>query len=194
MVHIFFGLSSFVITGTDDLLVLVLFFIQFQHKFKQVVIGTLLGLLCVMIPSYFFAKTLSYFEISSYIRTDWVLGAVLVYVAYGLIKDGFSQNDGEELEDLSGKTSFQVIVTSGVTYFLNGLDDFVVYSGFYLKYQTLEENILFSFGIISGVFLFAFIAQYAGNMFLVLEQKFQNKIKIMLGYFVFFVAGCILFL
>ena len=37
---VFFGLSSFAITGTDDLLVLILFYIAFKSKFKEVIFGT----------------------------------------------------------------------------------------------------------------------------------------------------------
>lgn len=190
----FFGISSFTITGTDDLLVLILFFITFKDKFKEVIIGTFIGLITVMILSYFFARVLSYFDISSYIKVDIILAGVLGYIAFGLMKEGFSQDaDKEEIRDLSTKTSIQVIIFSGVTYFLNGLDDFIVYAGFYLKYETLKENFFFSIGIISGVFMFAWIAQYAGNIFLSIEEKYQNKIKVMIGSLVLFTAVFLLF-
>ena len=156
---VFFGLSSFAITGTDDLLVLILFYIAFKSKFKEVIFGTLLGLLAVMVPSFVFAKAIAFFEVGKYIPQEilqWipnnlVLSLVLGYIAYNLLKDGFSENEDEDIEDLSEKTSAQVIMMSGVTYFLNGLDDFVVYSGFYLKYETFYEIALFKKSLLNNL-------------------------------------------
>lgn len=198
---VFFGLSSFAITGTDDLLVLILFYIAFKSKFKEVIVGTLLGLLAVMVPSFVFAKTIAFFNVGKYIPQEvlqWipnnlVLSLVLGYIAYNLLKDGFSEGEDDDIEDLSEKTSAQVIMMSGVTYFLNGLDDFVVYSGFYLKYETFYEIALFSFGIILGLMVFAVIAAKAGKIFLEFERKFQDKIKIVVGGIVLFAAIGLLF-
>lgn len=195
MFTIFSGLSSFMITGTDDILVLILFYITYKNKFKEVLLGTLIGLIAVMIPSLIFAKLLISVDMSKYISTEIILALVLSYIAYGLIQDGLSKNENEEevIDNLDDKTSFQVIVTSGVTYFLNGLDDFIVYSGFYLKYETLYEILLFSFGIILGLVLFALISAYAGKKFANFESKFQNKIKICLGGVILLFATFVLF-
>lgn len=192
-VTLFSGISSFVITGTDDLLVLIMFYMMYKTKFKEVVFGTLIGLIAVMIPSFIFAKLLASIDVSKYISTEVVLALVLSYIAYGLIRDGFSEIEEEALDNLDEKTSLQVIIASGVTYFLNGLDDFVVYSGFYLKYDTLKEVFLFSFGIILGLVIFALISAYAGKKFHEFEVKFQNKIKVCLGSVILFFASFVLF-
>jgi len=194
IVQIFFGISSFVITGTDDLLCLILFYIAYKTKFKEVILGTLLGLVAVMIPSFLFAKVLSAFEFSNYISVDIILGLALSYIAYGLIKDGIDGNDETEIHNLSEKTSLQVVTVSGITYFMNGLDDFVVYSGFYLKYEDKYSEIFyFSLGIILGLVLFALISARAGKIFLKLEEKFQNQIKIAIGIVVLLFAIYMIF-
>lgn len=194
MIIILFGMGSFVITGVDDLLVLVMFYMTFKNRFKEVLTGTLLGLIAVMIPSFIFVKFLSFFSMNDYLRTDWILSGVLGFIAFRLIRDGFSQKEKEELEDITRKTSLQVMAMCGVTYFLNGLDDFVVYSGFYLKYETFYEISLFSLGIILGLVLFAFVSAALGKKFYEFEQKFQNKIKIVLGSAVMLIAISLLFL
>lgn len=193
MVTLFSGISSFVITGTDDLLVLIMFYMMYKTRFKEVVFGTLIGLIAVMIPSFIFAKLLASIDVSKYISTEVVLALVLGYIAFGLIQSGFSGSEEEAVDNLDKKTSFQVITASGVTYFLNGLDDFVVYSGFYLKYDTLKEISLFSFGIILGLVFFALISAYAGKKFLEFGDKFQNKIKVCLGGVILFFATFLLF-
>lgn len=190
---VFLGISSFVITGVDDFLVLILFHMKYKNKFKAVILGTLIGLIAVMIPSFIFAKLLVSVDMSKYISTEVVLAFVLSYIAYGLIRDSFSENEEEEVDNLNEKSSLQVITVSGVTYFMNGLDDFVVYSGFYLKYEKISEILFFSLGIILGLVLFALLSAYAGKKFLEFEKKFQNKIKICLGSIILFFATFILF-
>lgn len=194
MIIIFFGIGSFIITGVDDLLVLVMFYMTYKNRFQEVLTGTLLGLIAVMIPSFIFVKFLSFFSMSDYLRTDWILSGVLGFIAFQLIKDGFSQQEKEELEDITRKTRLQVMLMCGGTYFFYGLDDFVLYSGFYLKYETLYEILLFSFGIILGLLLFAFVSAFLGKQFYEFEQKFQNKIKIAVGSVVMLISISLLFL
>lgn len=190
---VFLGISSFVITGVDDFLVLILFHMKYKNKFKAVILGTLIGLIAVMIPSFIFAKLLVSFDISKYVSTEIILAIMLCYIAFGLIKDGFSESEEETVDNLNEKSYFQVVIVSAITYFMNGLDDFVVYSGFYLKYEKISEILFFSLGIILGLVLFALLSAYAGKKFLEFEKRFQNKIKVVVGSIVLFSAVFVLF-
>jgi hypothetical protein len=177
----FSGISSFIITGTDDLIVLIYFYMLYRSKFKWVICGTLIGLIAVMIPSLIFAKLLVGLDVSKYISTDLILSCILAYIGYGLIKESIQNKKDDFIDNLKELKSFQVMVLSGGTYFINGLDDFVVYSGFYMKYDTLYEIFLFSIGIMFGLVFFAFISYSVGKKFLEIEEKFQNDIKLLIG-------------
>ncbi len=186
-----YGIYSFVITGVDDFLVLVLFHIKYPKKFKYVMYGTLLGLLAVMIPAYISAmaaeKLVNWFSstasenfptavvkyilyIKEHITPNTIIAFVLLYLAYNLLKEYFAKDEeNEELIDIKGKTKREIIILSATTYFFNGLDDYVIYTSFYIKGNS---SIMFSLGIVVGLFIFGIISSYFGKK--IIDMNFKR--------------------
>lgn len=66
------------------------------------------------------------------------------------------------------------------TYIINGSDDIIVYSNFMLKY-TLTEQVLYSLGVIVGLFLLAQLIHIVGKKILAQEEDVQNKVRVISG-------------
>jgi cadmium resistance protein CadD (predicted permease) len=166
-----YGIYSFVITGVDDFLVLVLFHIKYPKKFKYVMYGTLLGLLTVMIPAYISAIAAEKFlKIDDYINPNFIIAFVLLYLAYNLLKEYYAKDEeNEEILDIKQKSNQEVIILSATTYFFNGLDDYVIYTSFYIKGNS---SIMFSIGIVLGLFIFGIISSYFGQK--IVDMNFKR--------------------
>jgi cadmium resistance protein CadD (predicted permease) len=166
-----YGIYSFVITGVDDFLVLVLFHIKYPKKFKYVMYGTLLGLLTVMIPAYISAIAAEKFlKIDDYINPNFIIAFVLLYLAYNLLKEYYAKDEeNEEILDIKQKSNQEVIILSATTYFFNGLDDYVIYTSFYIKGNS---SIMFSLGIVVGLFIFGVISAYFGQK--IVDMNFKR--------------------
>jgi cadmium resistance protein CadD (predicted permease) len=166
-----YGIYSFVITGVDDFLVLVLFHIKYPKKFKYVMYGTLLGLLTVMIPAYISAIAAEKFlKIDDYINPNFIIAFVLLYLAYNLLKEYYTKDEkNEEILDIKQKSNQEVIILSATTYFFNGLDDYVIYTSFYIKGNS---SIMFSIGIVLGLFIFGIISSYFGQK--IVDMNFKR--------------------
>lgn len=189
MYEFLYGIYSFIITGVDDFLVLALFYITFKDKFPYVIYGTFLGLLCVMMPAYLSAFTAeNYLNVEKYINPNLVIAGVLLYLAFNLLKEYFDKNNENiEISDIKQKSIREVIILSGTTYFLNGLDDYVIYTSFYLKGNS---GILFSLGIIVGLLLFGVLASYFGKKIVKMNIK---RVKFVIALVIIIIAYVLIF-
>jgi putative Ca2+/H+ antiporter (TMEM165/GDT1 family) len=188
MYELFYGIYSFAITGVDDFLVLVLFHIAYKNKFNAVMYGTFLGLLAVMMPAYISAMAAhNYLKIDDYINPNIIIAIVLLYLAYNLFMEYFSKDDDEtEIADIKQKTVREVIILSATTYFFNGLDDYVIYTSFYLKGNS---SLLFSIGIVLGLIAFGMLASYFGKKILDINMK---RTKLILAIILVSISSLIL--
>lgn len=177
MISFLYGIYSFVITGVDDFLVLMTLYLLYKESFKYVTLGTFLGLISVMIPSYFSAKLLTGFSIADYIDIQIIMATTLIYLSYNLFKDVFIKDgDDDDLFEIKNPW-YNMVWISGTTYFLNGLDDYAIYTSFYLQ----GEDVLFSLGVIFGVFLFASIIVLMGKYIHSYYEKNIDKIKLVIA-------------
>lgn len=190
MEQILLGIFSFVITGVDDFLVLLSFHLLFPNRFKEVLLGTLLGLICVMIPSFVFSGLIQQSTLYSHINVNYITSAILLWIGLNLFLDGIKQNKDISADSnlYAHKSSLQVVFIAGNTYFWNGLDDFLVYSGFFMKEQNFNNNLFFSLGILIGLALYAILTSFLGKKSLELGDKNNNKIKIGLSFAIFCIA------
>ena len=92
-----------------------------------------------------------------------------------------------EISDIKQKSIREVIILSGTTYFLNGLDDYVIYTSFYLKGNS---GILFSLGIIVGLLLFGVLASYFGKKIVKMNIK---RVKFVIALVIIIIAYVLIF-
>lgn len=183
------GALSFAVTGIDDFLVLLSFNLLFPKQFKAILTGTLLGLIAVIVPSYYLSSFLTEIPLFRHLSTAVVASVVLGWLGYNLIKDFFSKETGEDEKTNINKSTKEIVLASGITYFLNGLDDFLIYSSFYLNSEKgVQNDTIFTIGVIAGLVLFGLITSILGYKALEYGKEKIKTIKLSMGIVMILVA------
>jgi len=183
------GALAFTVTGIDDFFVLLSFHLLHPKKFKAVLFGTLIGLIAVIIPSYLLSSFLNQIPFLRNISISIIASVVLAWLGYNLIKEFFSKEEDSNSEVCLEKTNKDVVLASGIAYFLNGLDDFLIYSSFYLdSHKGFQDEFLFTLGIIGGLMIFGIVTSFLGEKSLKLGEKKTKNIKLSVGIIMILIA------
>lgn len=198
METILYGAASFIITGLDDLIVLILLWVLYPKKFGSTVLGTSVGLMIINFAAILFGALLLALGLIDIIPTNLVIAAVLVWVAIWLFRDVWrSENDINVDAEIIERNSVGVFFLSAKIYIINGLDDFALYSSFYTIFTEKDQIISFSIGLFLGLFFFILLVfllnLLLGERIINLEKKAHNKIKLVVASLLVLVALYLIF-
>jgi putative Mn2+ efflux pump MntP len=129
---------------------------------KAVIIGLYFGFFQAFMPliGYFFG---SIFQNLITSIDHWIAFLLLGFIGFNMIKESFSNDDSENLND---SVDFKTMIVLAIATSIDALAVGITFS-------FLEVNILFSILLIGiTTFLFSFIGVFVGNKF---GSKFKNK-------------------
>lgn len=159
------GISSFVISGLDDFIFMLLLFIFVPKHYHYGVLGIAISLTFLIVISFLTGYYGEYFfyeyyniNIIKYIAIFILI--YLVYLVFNFIrkdKTSYSKlNLPTKLKE-SQQTKKEIMFYSGFIYFMQGLDDFIVYSGMFVQLsinKSIVGYVLYIIGIYIGLMIF----------------------------------------